>query len=142
MKLVTAGPDSDMFLGWFNSAGKDRSPADAGPFVGVHVGGPTRIGHYFIPVLVTAQGTMAKVDQGPVLTPGKVFDWSLVYDPAANDGNGAIRVTLGKESVTLALKPGQKAQGARLDRFGLFTSTAGGQMVKIYLDDLTYTSEH
>ena len=42
--------------------------------------------------------------------------------------------------MTLALKPDQKAEGARLDRFGLFTSTAGGQMVKIYLDDLTYTA--
>ena len=44
------------------------------------------------------------------------------------------------ESVTLALKPGQKAHGANLDRFGLFNSTAGGQMVKIYLDDLTYSA--
>jgi hypothetical protein len=64
----------------------------------------------------------------------------LVYDPAAQDGNGEMRVTLGSESVTLALKPGQKAQGASLDRFGLFTSIAGGQMVKIYLDDLTYSA--
>jgi len=72
-----------------------------------------------------------------VLAVGKVFDWSLVYDPAANDGRGEMRVTLGTESVTLALKPGQKAEGATLDRFGLFNSTAGGQMVKIYLDDLT-----
>jgi hypothetical protein len=140
VKLVTAGPDSDMYLGWFNSASKDRPPAEQGHFVGVHVGGPTRIGHYFSPMLVTGQGTVAKVDQGPVLLPGKVFDWSLVYDPRANDGNGAVRVTLGEESATLALKAGQKSQGARLDRFGLFTSTAGGQMVKIYLDDLTYTS--
>ncbi len=75
-----------------------------------------------------------------MLTPGKVFDWSLVYDPAANDGHGEMRVTLGEESVTLALKPGQKTQGTSLDRFGLFTFTAGGQMVKIYLDDWKYTA--
>lgn len=140
VKLVTAGPDSDMQLGWFNSAAKDKGAGDAENFVGIHVGGPTRIGHYFIPVLVTAKGTTRKVEQGPVLTPGKVFDWSLIYDPAANGGNGGMRVTLGKESVTLALKPGQKTQGANLDRFGLFTSTAGGQMVKIYFDDLKYTA--
>lgn len=29
--------------------------------------------------------------------------------------------------------------GAKLDRFGLFTSTAGGQMVKIFLDEVTYS---
>lgn len=51
-----------------------------------------------------------------------------------------MRVTLGSESATLALKPGQKANGANLDRFGLFTTTAGGQMVKIFLDDLTYSA--
>lgn len=140
VKLVTAGPDSDMSLGWFNSAAKDKECGDTSNFVGIHVGGPTRIGHYFIPAFATAKGATGKVDQGPVLTPGRIFDWSLVYDPAANGGKGEMRVTLGKESVTLALKPGQKAQGANLDRFGLFTSTAGGQMVKVFLDDLNYTA--
>ncbi len=142
VKLVTAGPDSDIFLGWFNSAAKDKGAADKENFVGIHVGGPTRIGHYFIPVLMTAKGGKNIVKQGPVIKPGKAFDWSLVYDPAANGGNGEMRVTLGTESVTLALKPGQKAQGANLDRFGLFTSTTGGQMVKIYLDDLKYSAKN
>ncbi len=36
--------------------------------------------------------------------------------------------------------PDRPRKGASFDRFGLFTSTAGGQMVKIYLDDLTYTA--
>jgi hypothetical protein len=136
VRLVTAGPDSDMQLGWFSSAAKEKGAGDAENFVGIHVGGPTRIGHYFIPVFASAKGTKGKVEKGPILTPGKVFDWSLIYDPT---GDGELRVTLGSESVTLALKPGQKAQGANLDRFGLFTSTAGGQMVKIFLDDLQYT---
>jgi hypothetical protein len=140
VKLVTAGPDSDIYLGWFNHAAKGKEPAEAGHFLGIHVGGPTRIGHYFIPAVTASKRTKGKVDQGPVLALGKVLAWSLVYDPADNDGNGAVRVTLGTEAVTLALKPGQKAEGASLDRFGLFNSTAGGQMVKIYLDDLTYTS--
>ena len=138
--LVTAGPDSDMQIGWFNSAAKDKNAGDEENFLGIHVGGPTRIGHYFIPTFATAKGTVGKVKQGPILKPGKALDWSLIYDPSANGGNGEMRVTLGTESVTLALKPGQKAQGAPLDRFGLFTSTAGGQMVKIYLDDLQYTA--
>jgi hypothetical protein len=48
-------------------------------------------------------------------------------------------VMLGTETATLALKPDQKNQGASLNRFGFFTSTTGGQAVKIYLDDLKYT---
>jgi len=138
--LKVGAPDSDMYIGWFSGAGKEDPPAESGNFVGVHVGGPTRVGHYFLPKFATAKGMEGKVDQGPVLTPGKVFAWSLVYDPAANGGQGEMRVTLGKETVRLGLKPGQKAQGASLDRFGLFTSTAGGQLVRIFLDDLEYTA--
>jgi hypothetical protein len=138
--LKSGAPDSDMFLGWFNSANKDEPPIKAGHFLGVHVGGPTRVGHYFHPSLATAKGTRSQAAAGPVLTPGKVYNWSLVYDPAAEDGNGAITVTLDKESVTLALKKGIKAQGGSFDRFGLFTSNIGGQIVRIYLDDLKYTA--
>ncbi len=137
--LKVGAPDSDIFLGWFNSADKEKPPSQSGNFLGIHVGGPTRVGHYFIPCLATAKGTTVKVKSGPILAPGKVFDWSLVYDPAAN-GDGEIRVTLGKETATLALRKGVKAQGAHFDRFGLFTSPIGGQLVRIYLDDLKYTA--
>jgi hypothetical protein len=138
--LKSGAPDSDMFLGWFNSANKDEPPTQAGHFLGVHVGGPTRVGHYFHPSLATAKGTRSQAAAGPVLTPAKVYEWSLVYDPVAGGGNGAITVTLDKESVTLPLKKGIKAEGARFDRFGLFTSNIGGQIVRIYLDDLKYTA--
>jgi hypothetical protein len=129
-----------MFVGWFNGASKNEPPTKAGHFLGVHVGGPTRVGHYFHPSLATAKGTKFQAAAGPVLTPGKSYDWSLVYEPTALEGNGAITVTLDKESVTLPLKQGAKAQGASFDRFGLFTSNIGGQIVRIYLDDLTYTA--
>ena len=138
--LQVGAPDADMFLGWFNSANQEVSPVEAGHFIGVHVGGPTRIGHYFHPAYATAAGNKGTAPGGPVLERGKVYDWSLVYDPSAENGRGAIQVTLGKESVTFALKKGIKAQGASFDRFGLFTSTIGGQVVKIYLDDLEYTA--
>jgi hypothetical protein len=138
--LVTAGPDSDIFFGWFNSASKESKVGGERDFVGVHIGGPTRIGHYFSPAFATAKGSRGKVNEAPVLVPGKTFEWSLVYDPAANHGNGELKTTLGDKSVTLALKPGQRAEGARLDRFGFFTTTIGGQMVKSYFDDLEYTA--
>lgn len=140
VRLVTAGPDSDMSIGWFNSAASTREPADQRNFVGIHIGGPTRIGHYFIPAFAAADASIGKVEKGPVLIPGTLFDWSLLYDPDGAGGKGEITVTLGKDSTTLALKPGQKAKGATLDRLGLFTSTAGGQMVKVYVDDLNYTT--
>ncbi|HEY2159047.1 MAG TPA: hypothetical protein VGH33_25690 [Isosphaeraceae bacterium] len=138
--LQVGAPDADMYLGWFNGKEKEKEPTEVGHFLGVHVGGPTRVGHYFHPAFMTAKGTKGVTPTGPVLEPGKVYDWSLAYDPAAEGGLGAIRVTLGQETVTHVLKQGIKAQGAAFDRFGLFTSTIGGQVVKIYLDDLKYTA--
>jgi hypothetical protein len=137
--LLVGAPDSDMNLGWFSADAKD-DPSTTGNFVGAHIGGPTRVGHYFAPWLATAKGIGGKVEKAPVLVPNKPYRFTLAYDPAGNSGNGEVRVTLGDESATLPVKPGVKAQGARLDRFGLFTSTAGGQLVRIYLDDLKYTS--
>ena len=52
VKLVTAGPDSDMSLGWFNSTAREKGGGSDENFVGIHVGGPTRIGHYFILLLL------------------------------------------------------------------------------------------
>jgi hypothetical protein len=137
--LKVGGPDADMYLGWFNSTNKNQPPDEAGNFLGVHVGGPTRVGHCFQPSFTTASGKKVRAKTGPVLSQEVVYDWSLVYDPDAEDGKGAIQVTLGKESVTLPLKKGAKAEGAKFDRFGLFTPAVGGQMVKIYFDDLKYT---
>jgi hypothetical protein len=137
--LVAAGPDSDMFIGWFDSAEKDVESSRGRRHLGIHVGGPTRVGHFFAPGLYIAPNHGAKVDQAPLLKPGRTYEWSLVYDPDANNGNGELRATLGDESVTLPLKPGQKNLPLRLDRFGLFTGWAGGQRVNIFFDDLTYT---
>jgi len=138
--LTVGAPDSGAYIGWFNRETKDTPPDRAGNFVGITTGGPTRVGHYFRPQCTTAKGTHSVPEKGPVLVPGKPHDWSLVYDPTANGGNGALSVTLDKESVTLNLKPGQKKEGARLDRFGFFSSYPGGGIVKIFFDDLKYSA--
>ncbi len=103
------------------------------------IGGHTRVGHWFLPRCLTAKGDGAFHDQGPPLKAGTPYEWSFVYDPTANEGNGQMQVTLGRESVTLDLKPGVKAQGALLDRFGVTSVGTGGGAVKFYLDDLRYS---
>jgi hypothetical protein len=137
--MVVGGVDADMYFGWFNGANKDEPPTRAGQFLGIHVGGPTRVGHYFQPALAPLGGPAAHAQGGPLLAPGTVYDWTLVYDPSAESGRGAIRATIGKESVTLPLKKGVK-RGCVFDRFGLFAPAVGGQIVKIYMDDLSYTA--
>ena len=52
--VLNAGPpDSVAYFGWFNGAEKEYSPTQAGNFVGVKIGAPTKIGHYFLPAYAT-----------------------------------------------------------------------------------------
>lgn len=137
--LKVAAPNSDMYLGWFSSTAKDKPPVEAGHFLGIHLGGPSRVGHYFRPAYTTASGTRGEPKTGPVLIPDRVCDWTLLYHPTADGGVGALRVTLGQESVTLPLRKGRRTKEACFDRFGLFTSSHGGSLMKVYFDDLNYT---
>jgi hypothetical protein len=140
--LAVGAPDADMCFGWFHTDGGGEAPNKAGSFLGVKVGGPTRIGHYFLPALAANEQIRGLPDEGPVMEVGKPCEWSLTYDPSANDGQGAITATLAGQSVTHNLRQGQraKAKDARLDRFGLFSIGPGGQIVRLYLDDLQYTA--
>jgi hypothetical protein len=139
--LVAGAPDADMALGWFR-ASNDDPPANRTNFVGVQVGGPTRVGHYFAPAFANGPQPHRLQHPAPLLKPGQPYDWQLVYDPEANAGAGSIRVTLGGKSATLDLKPGDKTagDGHPLDHFGLFSIYPGGQIVRLFIDDVKYTA--
>jgi hypothetical protein len=140
--LAAGAPDADMCFGWFHGDTSGTSPNKAGTFLGIKVGGPTRVGHFFLPAFTVNEQVRGLPDHGPILRPARVYEWSLDYDPAANGGLGAITATLGDESTTLDLKQGQKkkAKDAVLEHFGMFATGPGGQIVKLYLDDLEYTA--
>lgn len=139
--LAIGSPDSDACFGWFNSeSSNEDKPADRASFVGIAIGGPTRVGHYFRPQCVTAKGARRLAQSGPVIVPGRLYEWSLLYDPAGNNGLGSMKVALGSDSVTLDLKRGDKSQNAWLDRFGIVSTRPGGSIVKIWFDDLKYTA--
>ena len=102
----------------------------SGNFLGVHVGGPTRVGHYFH--AARRQGSGAQARQG--------VDFLDYLRPHGQPGKRLVTVKLGDEWIAQTYKPGQLNKSAKLDRFGLCTATTGGQVVKIYFDDLTYTA--
>jgi hypothetical protein len=134
-------PDSAMCIGWFNSASREADPSDFRNVVGICLEGPSRIGHYFRPIYATASGSKGDPRKGPVLIPdGKQHSWTLSYDPKANGGNGVLRLTLDKEMTRFNVPAKHRAEGATLDRFGVFTVRAGGSHVKVYFDDLEYTA--
>ena len=68
----------------------------------------------------------------------RVHRWELRYDPAGNDGGGAITATIGDTTSVCHLDAGHKADGATFNRFGLLNvmkSADSGS--EIFVDDLT-----
>ncbi|MBL7041851.1 MAG: hypothetical protein ISR77_24665 [Pirellulaceae bacterium] len=138
--LTSTAPGSGMFFGFFRAEQPGAGGRPIGS-LGMNMD-CERSGARLAVRLITGQNQSCGTFITPCI-PGKVYEWSLVYDPAANDGKGAITATLDNESVIHNLKQGQKAKAkdTRLDRFGMFSIGPGGQIVKLYLDDLQYTAK-
>lgn len=72
----------------------------------------------------------------------KVHRWSLTYDPAGNEGQGALIATIDDQESICHLGEGHKADGATFDRFGLLNvikhCDGGGE---VWIDDLTINGE-
>lgn len=89
---------------------------------------------------------MKKSDDGkdPAGLPsgGNRYQWSLTYDPRANNGSGSVTATIGDYTAVGDLDPAHKRDGATFNRFGLMPvmKSAGGG-TEIYLDDLTINRE-
>ena len=145
LAFCTAGSDSGVYLGWFDSASKTNKvlpehKAAEQNILAVLIEGPSRIGHYFRPAFQDRAGARSTPKAGPIIRPDRRFhSRSPHYLPRAADGQGQITVTFDGHVQTLTLTPKQRADGAVFDRFGLFNLQEGGQDVEVYLDDLTYT---
>jgi hypothetical protein len=119
--------------------------APARDFLGVYIEGPSREGFFFYPVLrARSEDPVARYPEPPsyILPDGSTHDWSLEYDPAANDGSGRIRVTFDGAVSELNLPPGLKETGTTFDRFGIVTPWIDGNAQEVYFDDLEYTYKH
>ena len=111
-------------------------------FLGAAVEGPSSEGFYFYPGYRThGEGVSSGMGRNPprIYPDGATHDWTLEYDPAAADGNGRITVSLDGKTGSLDLAPGDKANGAQFDRFGLVTPWIDGNGQHVYFDDLSYT---
>lgn len=137
--LRRASADSAILFGWFNSF----TPIGAPPlnFAGILIEGPSAVGHYFRPVCRNAEETQAAMKKGPVLRPDeKPHQWTLHYDPKANERRGRIEASLDGQPVSLDLTEGLQKTNAAFDRFGFLSWQRGGHFVEIYFDDLSYTA--
>jgi len=136
--MVRAAADSAVLLGWFNSPTYIGAPPKN--FIGILIEGPSRIGHYFRPIYSNSHGEDDGSKQGPIIKPSaKSHEWTLDYEPDANNKQGRITVTLDNEKVSLNLKPGVSARKADFDMFGIVSYQRGGHYVDIYFDEISYT---
>jgi len=73
---------------------------------------------------------------------GVPHKWTLTYDPAANDGAGAVTATIDGITAVCHLSPGHKADGAAFNRFGLLNvvkhADTGGE---VWIDDVSINGE-
>ena len=69
--LMVGAPDSDMCFGWFGAHRDGEAPDKSGPFLGIKVGGPTRIGHYFLPAFAVKRGDPRRSRQRPRASAGQ-----------------------------------------------------------------------
>ncbi len=139
--------DSTVLIGFYHSRESLRSnPSQSAglpkDFLGVVIDGPSREGFYFAPAYRTGgagQGHAAGKGTPYIYPDGSSHPWSLEYSPAGAGGRGQITVRLGTHAVHLDLKKGDRAAGARFDRFGIVTTWVDGNGQQVYFDDLTYT---
>jgi hypothetical protein len=139
--------DSTVLLGFYHSRESMRvNPSQASglpnDFLGVAIEGPSREGFYFAPAYRVAgggQGHAARAGAPHIYPDGTSHAWSLEYAPEGAGGRGRVTVRLGKQSVGLDLRKGDRARGTRFDRFGIITTWVDGNGQQVYFDDLTYT---
>lgn len=73
---------------------------------------------------------------------GTVYDWTLEYDPAGNDGHGSIRASIGDQTAECYIDPEHRLDGATFNRFGLLNMPKlfdqGGE---VWLDDVSINGQ-
>ncbi|HJZ99302.1 MAG TPA: hypothetical protein VKE70_22480 [Candidatus Solibacter sp.] len=138
--------DSTVLIGFFHS--EDSMAVNASQdnglprsFLGISTDGPSREGFYFAPAYrIKGDGRGQASTGAPRIYPdNSTHEWTLEYTPTAVEGRGQVTVTLGKQSIQLALAKGHRTSGAHFNRFGLISTWVDGNSQTIYFDDLTYT---
>jgi hypothetical protein len=133
--MRVGGPDSQTYIGFFN--GDSIKSGKQANCVAVNIVGPTRIGHYFRPSVIGADGSRAEPKEGPRLEPdGKPHAWTLSYNPQ----DAIARITLDGKSISVSVPKELRQCGATVDHFGIFSGFTGGDQLKLYIDDVKYSS--
>ena len=145
INFPTGQTDAAMYFGYFNhddQTAKHETNVDMpyGQMLGIAIADSSAVGYYFTGMCLDKDRRAAS-ERGPVIVPdGRRRQFTLRYDPEANDGVGRVTCTLDGEETVFDLTPDMRKAGATFNRFGLANVRRGGNSVRVYLDDLSYTA--
>jgi hypothetical protein len=135
LAFSVGAPDSGAFLAFFNA--NDLKSLKRQNLLGIHIEGPSRVGHYIRPILYTSTGKRVAPETGPVVpVDNKPRPFTLEFDPSTRK----LTLTFDGKTQTLDVPETVLNEGATFDHFGLFPSLAGGSQVQLHFDNLTYTT--
>ncbi|MEX0678695.1 MAG: hypothetical protein WD063_16570 [Pirellulales bacterium] len=144
--------DCALHFGWYNA---DTQGFPIRNYLGVYMDSYSTVGRFITPAYATSRARLESGADGRkrvvgahgggydvlIQPDGRVYDWTIHYDPDAKGGQGAITLTLGEKSTMLDLLPEHRAAGAVFNRFGIFNAQGNnGKDAVLYLDDLKYTA--
>lgn len=149
-KLLCKGPRAHVLIGFFNddTLNEWRTPNTIALRIGVR-------GDRVLPYVEYATARWRAGGDSPQPFPGmrapknergmaagKVYEWSLEYDPRGNGGLGAITATFGGETAVCHLGAGHRQDGATFNRCGLLTVMKHADDAgEVWLDDMIINGE-
>lgn len=77
----------------------------------------------------------------PFAADGTSHRWSLVYDPDAGEGHGAIQLQIDDRSWQVVVSAEARQDGAQFNRFGLWNQQTTGDGMELWIDDLTVNGQ-
>lgn len=130
--------DSDILFGYFDEKGA-YSHLEVSSFIGIHIGGPTRIGHRFEALAYSQDGKRhtPEASNTPVIhSNGKSWPFEWRYDPRTR----LVDWILDDQSFRYQIPEELNQELTRYNLFGILPMRPDGQAVEIYFDNLTWTT--
>ncbi|HWB54284.1 MAG TPA: PEP-CTERM sorting domain-containing protein [Tepidisphaeraceae bacterium] len=125
-------------IGWFLGATSTGSGGDDRNFIGISLDDGKNV---YTHASTGSGDYREQASDIPTLTAGVTYPFSIVFDPAANGGQGTITATFGNSTHVENIQSGVIGSIPALDHFGLFpVGSSAVHTVTAYMDDLTFTS--
>jgi hypothetical protein len=137
--VIAQSTDATAWLfGWFNASTLGWPPPN---YIGFRTDGNGPSMDVYLRSDNSAGNGLEQLAFPGIPADGAPHTFRLEYDPAANEGNGALTLAWDESQMaTLNLTGAHRAPGSTFNRFGLLNLQVGGNPAAVFFDELNYTS--